>query len=55
MSIENGSPFIFWLKVVAVSKYEVVQLFFKKVKVSFAIYLDFVIIDDSMIIPSKLA
>ena len=53
MSIENRSSFRFWIKVVAISILEVVQHFFKKVKVSFAIYLEFVIIDDSMIIPSK--
>ncbi len=53
MSIENRSSFHFWIKVVAISILEVEQHFFKKVKVSFAIYLDFVIIDDSMIIPYK--
>ena len=54
MSIENGLTFLFWLKVVAVPKYEVVQHFLKKGKVSFAIDVDFIIIEDSFINPSKL-
>ena len=54
MSIENGLPFIFWVKVAAVSKQEVLWDYLKKGLPSFAIYLYLIIIDDFMMIPSKL-
>ena len=54
MPIENGLPFIFWVKVAAILRQEVVWDFLKKGWASFAIFLYLIIIDNLMIIPSKL-